>query len=108
MKFLHFFYDGVIFVLLNPYPHPDPVGQNECGSGSSTLSFYLYFLSLDHASTIYYALYYLNLINDPIRTLEDNLLGLVPVAPSHGALDPPVVPAIDVGENSKTRHKNNI
>ena len=41
----------------------------------------------------------LDLINDPLAALLHDLLGLVPLAPGHGPLDPPVVAAIDVGED---------
>ena len=41
----------------------------------------------------------LNLVDDPVSALLHDLLGLVPLAPGHGPLDPPVVAAIDVGED---------
>merc|ERR1719209_2335652 len=42
----------------------------------------------------------LDLVNDPLATLLHNLLGLVPLSSLHGSLQPPVVAAINVGEDS--------
>ena len=41
----------------------------------------------------------LDLIDDPVCSLLNNLLGLVPLTPGHGSLQPPVVSTIDVGED---------
>ena len=41
----------------------------------------------------------LDLIDDPVSALLHDLLGLVPLTPGHGPLEPPVVTAIDVGED---------
>ena len=41
----------------------------------------------------------LDLVDDPVSALLHDLLGLVPLAPGHGPLEPPVVAAIDVGED---------
>merc|ERR1719447_502769 len=42
----------------------------------------------------------LDLVNDPLATLLHDLLGLVPLTALHGSLEPPVMAAIDVGEDS--------
>merc|ERR1719150_556378 len=42
----------------------------------------------------------LDLINDPLATLLHDLLGLVPLPALHSSLEPPVMAAIDVGEDS--------
>merc|ERR1719209_143157 len=42
----------------------------------------------------------LNLVNDPLATLLHNLLGLVPLPSLHGSLQPPVMAAINVSEDS--------
>merc|ERR1719461_2525934 len=42
----------------------------------------------------------LDLVNDPLATLLHDLLGLVPLPALHGSLEPPVMAAIDVGEDS--------
>merc|ERR1719270_738588 len=42
----------------------------------------------------------LDLVNDPLAALLHDLLGLVPLPALHGSLEPPVVAAIDVGEDS--------
>merc|ERR1719447_277252 len=42
----------------------------------------------------------LDLVNDPLATLFHDLLGLVPLTALHGSLEPPVMAAIDVGEDS--------
>ena len=42
----------------------------------------------------------LDLIDDPVCSLLNNLLGLVPLTSGHGPLEPPVVTTVDVGEDS--------
>ena len=42
----------------------------------------------------------LDLIDDPLATLFHNLLGLVPLAALHGALQSPVMATINISENS--------
>merc|ERR1719204_2939989 len=42
----------------------------------------------------------LDLVDDPLATLLHDLLGLVPLPALHGSLEPPVMAAIDVGEDS--------
>merc|ERR1712142_851844 len=42
----------------------------------------------------------LDLSEDPIMSLQDDLLGLVPVSSGHGTLEPPVMAAIKVGEDA--------
>merc|ERR1719447_690360 len=42
----------------------------------------------------------LDLVDDPLAALLHDLLGLVPLPALHGSLEPPVMAAIDVGEDS--------
>merc|ERR1719195_2111452 len=42
----------------------------------------------------------LDLVDDPLATLLHDLLGLVPLPALHSSLEPPVMAAIDVGEDS--------
>merc|ERR1719204_2699584 len=42
----------------------------------------------------------LDLVDDPLAPLLHDLLGLVPLPALHGSLEPPVMAAIDVGEDS--------
>merc|ERR1719422_1297868 len=42
----------------------------------------------------------LDLVDDPLATLLHDLLGLVPLPALHGSLEPPVMAAINVGEDS--------
>jgi hypothetical protein len=44
---------------------------------------------------------YLNFVDNPISPLENNLLGLVPIASGHRTLDAPIMTPVNVGENSK-------
>src|SRR6516165_987054 len=43
---------------------------------------------------------FLNLLDDPVASLEDQLFGPVPIAASPRTHEPPIVEAIEVGENA--------